>query len=98
MTTDRSGVSVGLGNGVVDVDEDSGLVASVDTWNSNGWARSSATSVDDFNLAARNVELRATERRSNVKSDGFHADEVSATLLDTHIYVQEKGLLSGGEL
>ncbi len=37
----------------------------------------STTAVDDFNLTARDVELRATEGRCDVESNGLHTDKVS---------------------
>jgi len=72
----RTGLSVVRRDRVVDVDEDSRLVTSVDTGDGDERARGSTTAVGDFDLTARDVELRATEGRCDVESNGFHADEV----------------------
>ena len=62
---------------IVRMSSEETYVASVSARESNSRARGAASTVDDVDLTARDVELGTAVGGGNVKSNGLHADEVS---------------------
>lgn len=60
-------LSVGGRDGIVDVDENTGLVASVNTGNGNKWSGVTATAASDIDLATTNVELSCKKPQLGLK-------------------------------
>lgn len=73
-----SGLDVGSGDGIVDVEHDSGLATSVDTRDRDKRTRCAAATVNNVDLGAADVELGTTEARCAVQSNVLNADEILA--------------------
>lgn len=63
---------------VVNINENSGLIAGVDPRNRDKGARCAATAVHDIDLSTANVELSASVGRRDMKSDLFNANQILA--------------------
>lgn len=76
--TRTSLVSRKVARDVVYVDEDAGLIARVHTGDRHEGRRGAVAAVDDVDLRASDVELRALEGRGDVQADLLYAREVLA--------------------
>ena len=67
---------VGLGNGIVDVDQNSGFASAVDAWDSNQGSWTPTAAAGDVDLATGNVELSTTGCGRDVQRDLFDTDKI----------------------
>lgn len=72
----RTRIDVLLGNGVVDVDQDAGVISLVGAWKGDQVGRLYAATTTDSNLCAREEELRAILRLGKLQGDLLIAHEI----------------------